>query len=461
MTTSKAKTRNASPGIAYVMALLLLVILTTLAVAFAATTNLNVRKSDNNQKAQAALLTAESGLHYMVMTLRGVRLPENTTAETFLANLADSLGLKLDGTGNLPGQGVSNTGTAVYVPSIAIPHGAFVSYLTRTDAGNCRLEVVGTAGGLSRRVSMEFELQIRRPAVFDYGLASKGQISIFGNASIVSVNDPSDASVLSATVSHADAIIIDGNTTISGDLHAAGADSYVSISGTPEIAGSTDPEVYADNIHIGVEVPDFPAVDTDPFLALATGDIIDSSFDFSQSGLVLNNLLIKAGTNPTFSNDITINGVVYIEAPNVVKFTGNTTMNGVIATEGSDEPIENCKLTFSGGVTVGSVEDLPEEFAAVKQLSGTFIVAPGFDVTFSGHFSAINGCIAADKLTFTGSAEGTVQGSVIGLRDLPTSVGGTVNIFVDRENANQNPAGFLNSFALVAVPETYTEHKGG
>jgi len=398
MSDSKMITRNASRGIAYVLALLVLVVLGTLAVAFAATVGLNARKSDNNQKAQAALLTAESGLHYMLMSLRDVRLPGTTTQETFIADLTDALGQQLDGTPNLAGQIVCNLGQSVLVPPIAVPEGTFTSYLTLVDETHCRLETIGAAKGTSRRVSIDFELVSKRPTVFDYGIASNGQIIIHGNAQVVGVNDPAEASVLSATTNHDDAIIIDGGITVSGDLYAAGTNSYVSISGNPQIAGSSDPEVYASHVHTGVDVPDFPGVDTSPLAALAT-NVVDSTTDTSSSGLVFNNIRIAAGTNPVFSGDVTVNGVIYVEAPNIVVFEGRTELNGLVATQESDEPLENCQIRFAGGVAASGVDALPDtpEFAPVKEHTGTFIVAPGFGVTFAGHFSAINGCIAADQ----------------------------------------------------------------
>jgi len=46
----------------------------------------------------------------------------------------------------------------------------------------------------------------------------------------------------------------------------------------------------------------------------------------------LQNIRIKAGTNPTF-NDVLIEGVVFVETPNNVKFTGNATLQGVIVTQ--------------------------------------------------------------------------------------------------------------------------------
>ena len=151
--------------------------------------------------------------------------------------------------------------------------------------------------------------------------------------------------------------------------------------------------------------------------------------------------------------------MVYVEAPNVVRFEGGAELNGFIVTQDTGQTIGNCQIHFAGHVEAHGVEALPDtsQFAAVKQQTGTFIVAPGFGVTFAGSFSAINGSIAADQLTFTGTAEGVIKGSVIGLEDIPTVIGGNVDIYVDRENANPDPAGFVKSLAFSPVPGSYAE----
>ncbi len=454
-------TRKNNQGLAYILAVLLLTVLTALAAAFATTTSLHLRKSYNSRNSMEAQLAVENGMSYTLMVLKSLYLPGTTTQDNFLANLTEVLGDQFDGTANLGAQAVTDNGSAVIVPEITTPHGAFTCSLTSVSASRCRLQVTGTANDVLRRASIELMFVSKRPAVFDYGIASKGQISIHGNAQIVGVNDPSEASILSATASHDNAIILDGGVTVSGDLYAAGDSSYVSISGSPEIAGSTDPAVYAQNIHTGVDVPDFPTLDTAPLAALAT-NVVDATTDISTSGLVFNNIRIAAGTNPVFSSDVTINGIVYIEAPNIVQFAGQTTLNGIVVTEENDSPISDCKITFAGGVEVGGIEILPDtpEFADVKLQTGTFVVAPGFDVTFAGHFSAINGCIAADKLTFTGTAEGTVRGSVIGLKDMLTDIGGNVSVQVDRNDSGTRNAGFVDSLIMFVVPDTYTEHVG-
>lgn len=444
-------------GSTYLIALALLAMFASMAVAYASFTNLNVVKSDNQDRAVDARLAAESGLQYMIDTLRTVRLPGSTTAGNLSDRLAEQLDDRMSGTGNLGTQNVSVISGDVYVPEISFGDGAFCVYVSPLTDTRAVMEVIGSAGGVTRRVSMEYELVPRQPAVFDYGLASRGQVNISGSANIVGINYPQEANVLSATDSAVDAITVDGNVTISGGLATSSDTADIVITGSPSIAGSTNPDHYADDIRFGVDTPDFPELDLAPLEALAV-NTVDSSTPLGSKD-TFSNIRIAAGTNPTFSNKITINGVVFVEAPNVVRFEGGAVLNGLIVTDQSDLDIADCQIYFGGHTESYGVDSLPDtaEFAEVKQQTGTFLIAPSFGVTFAGTFSAINGSIAADQLTFTGTAEGVVKGSVIGLADYPTTIGGNVDIYVDRLNADPDPAGFVKSLALIPLPETYLE----
>jgi len=452
----RSKLRRARPGFAYLMAMVLLTVLVAMAVSFSAVTNMSLLQSDNHRHGMEARLAAESGLAFMVENMRGIRLSGGLTQDAFLNSLATELGRRFDGTVNLAGQTVAKDANTVAIPAIAVEGMAFRSCVRWVDANHCRLEVTGTARGVSRRVTMDIQLAMKRSAVFDHGLASLGKVVVSGSAKIMGVNSPDEASVLAMTHPGSEAIAISGNSTISGDLYVAAENGTVSVSGAPSVGGTSDPAEIAGHIHLGAEAPTFPEVDVAPIAALAT-NVVDGGTDLRQP--VLNNIRIAAGTNPTFASDVVINGVVYVEAPNIVRFEGRTTLNGLIVGRNTSQPISDCQIRFSGHVEAFGVENLPDtaEFAAVKKQTGTFVLAPGFGVTFTGSFSAINGSIAADQLTFTGSAEGVVKGSVIGLGDLPTSVGGSVEIYVDSKNADPRPAGFLQSVALTPDPSTYAE----
>ena len=448
-------------GIIHVLTMALLMLLVVLATMLATTSTVNLSAGDNHRHRTKALLAAESGLAFILGQIQGLRLPASTTPETFTADLTQALGERLHGTANLAGASVTAVGSTVYIPQIQLPEGSFSSTFSPVSDERCELVVLGTFDGVSRRVSIELVLTPRQSDVFDYGVVSRGTLTISGNAKVLGVNDPSEASIMSATTDEDIAISLEGNAVVAGNATVVEDPRYLSVSGNPSLGGTSDPEEMAQHILTVPEAPDFPEVDTASLAPLAT-NIVDASTDVSSPGLVLSNIRIVAGTNPAFSSDIVLNGIVYVEAPNIVMFTAKTTLNGLVVAEGTSQDINDCQMHFSGQVEAFGVEALPDtpEFEAVKQQTGTFVLAPGFQVTFSGHFSAINGTIAADKLTFTGTAEGVVKGSLIGLANHPMTLGGTVDIHVDRENANPDPAGFKKSIAMVADAATYSERTG-
>ncbi|MCE5327959.1 MAG: hypothetical protein LLG01_16245 [Planctomycetaceae bacterium] len=450
------KRPRTSRGFAYVLTLILLSIMMTLAAALTNSSALSMASSSNLADAAKARLEAESGMAFMLTRMRGMRLAANTTEATFAANMAAALGARLNGTGNLGGASVIAGGTGVSVPAIATPDGSFSAALIWCGDNRCRLSVTGSARGLTRSVSIELLLTPRNSAAFDYGLASLGPLSVSGNSRILGVNSPSEASVLSATTSDAVAVSLSGSAIVAGDATVVQDPRFLTISGSPSLGGTSNPLLMAQHIHAVAEAPDFPQVDVSALAPLATNRLTTQP---PTQTTTLTNIRIAAGLNPTFTSDVIINGIIYVEAPNNVQFAGKAVINGMVVTEPSTQPLSACTLRFGGNVEAYGVETLPAtaEFSAIRAQTGTFVLAPGFDVTFAGNFSAINGTIAADKLTFAGTATGTVKGAVIGLSPEATSVGGSVDILVDRQGASPHPAGFVQTFTLTPQGTTYRE----
>ena len=54
--------------------------------------------------------------------------------------------------------------------------------------------------------------------------------------------------------------------------------------------------------------------------------------------------MLALGTNPTFASDVVINGVIFVEAPNVVTFSGKVTINGLVAATNSGSVFEKFRL---------------------------------------------------------------------------------------------------------------------
>ena len=459
---------RSSSGIVFVLALVFLVLFGSLSVALISATTLNLKMGENQSHSLAARMTAEGGLSWMLWQLDRIMMPPETTEDTLISNLSDGLSSALNGTANLDGQAVSSTAGTILVPSVTLDHGSFSCTLVMVPDGQggqrCRLTVTGTRSGAKCHVSMDFDMVIKQATVFNYGVASRGRIVVTGNALIEGVDDPEDASVLS-TRSEPVAIEAGGHATITGDLYVTGEDAnYVSLTGGGyTIGGESDPDlIITEHVHMDVDEPDFPEIDITPFEPLTTSTI-DSNTDLAGSGLIFNNARILAGTNPTFQNHTVINGVLFIEMPNVVTFNAGTTINGVIVTEdASGLDIEDNQIDFKGHATAPGVDALPDDdpnFAAVKQLTGTVILAPGFSLTFNGSSNAVNGVVAADQLTFNGNSglSGDLTGTVIGLANVEMSLKGNTALHLSRPTNQSPPAGFKHPVGLTPNPGTYYE----
>jgi len=453
-------TRTDRGGVVYVLALVLLAVLTSVAVTVVAASGLSVRSSGNFDAVGRARLEAESGLSYLTGRIQKITLPYSTDDGTFIANLNTALGGTLNGTTNLNGQTVHVSGSAVVVPAIQTTEGHFAGRVTWLGGGLARLEVDGQARGVTRTVAINLQLGPKAAGVFDFGIASRGKIVIKGNATFDGINDHEEANILS-TKSTPVAIEAGGSAFIGGDLSVTGDEGdYVLISGHGlSIGGSSDiNEIVAEHVHLGVDDPEWPEVDISPFVPMATNTLSSSS----PSGGTYTNIRVPANTNPNFAGDVVLNGVVYIESPNQVKFAGGATINGILVTqEDPNQLLSSCQIDFRGHASAPGVGALPntEQWATLKQYTGSVILAPGFGVSFRGATNTINGTIAADELSFLGnsSISGSVTGSILGLKNLPLTLSGSCEIYVDRLHASTTPAGFRHPRGLTAVPASYSE----
>ena len=460
--------RVSRQGVAYIFALAMLALCTSLAVVIASSTNMNIARSANMQKAFDAQMTAESGLAFMLQAVSQTSVSRDTDYDTLMGNLATELGELLDDTPNLNSQQVSGDETTVTIPTITVDNGEFSCVLTRLspdadDNQQCRITVTGTANGLSRTMSIDMLLKAVPPAVFDFGIATKGTIEMSGNAKIRSLTDAEDANLFSAAAAST-VVSANGNPELDGDIYVSTDNiAAINLTGNVEVGGENDlDEILANHVHLDQSTPDFPELDLTPFAALATTEISKST---KTNNKTFSNVRVLANANPTFNGNTTLNGIIYIEAPNTVKFNGNLVINGFIVTaDGSDLSISGNQLTFNGNLSVNGVDSLPDtaEFTAVKEYKGTAILAPGFALKFSGNNSGIDGMIAADQLTFTGNSTlgGELTGIILGLKNLPMVLRGNTEITINREDDYALPAGFKYTAQFSVTRNTYSESNG-
>jgi hypothetical protein len=208
--------------------------------------------------------------------------------------------------------------------------------------------------------------------------------------------------------------------------------------------------------------PEFPVPDVLRFRQYATGPVIGPTTDLTGASLTFANAVVAPGTNPCFTGNVTIQGILYVEAPNRVMFSKNTTLQGMIVAAGDVNNPGTNQISFgdpadpatpsnfsSGPYPAGS------QFDALRQQQGSCILAPGFAVSFYKNFTAVNGVIAASGLYFANNASATVKGTLINYSDQSTTVQRNLNLTFDRAAMVEIPAGFDLYRVLEYNPTSY------
>jgi hypothetical protein len=446
-------------GVTAVLAMLYLTLFASLAVGFYAATNISTIVSHNEQRANSAAISAESGMAFMRYQLSRIAIPHGTPNDQLFAQVYTQLGTNLDSTANLGATGIDLINDTIQVPAgtthyITLDSSGSKFRATVQDQGQGVLVTVyahGSDPSLTRIVQMKYNLAQKASAIFDYGVASKGQITTSGAAQIVGATDPTKGSLLSTCMTVAQPVIAFGKV-ISGDISISNPDGDIPYGASTTIGGESDPDLIDQHIHKGVPPPAFPTVDTSAYAAY-----VNSTYDGSMSTLV--NCRIPANSNITLSN-VTIKGVLYLETPCKLKFNGNTTIQGCIVVQNNPTgTIATNTLTFNGNVSATGVETLDASFGDLRKLTGAFLLAPNFFTSFSGNFGSVSGSILSSKISMTGNATGTVKGTIVGLDNNPMLISGSSDIIIASTGTTNFPAGVFFDSTYVALMDTYEEIK--
>ena len=98
-----------------------------------------------------------------------------------------------------------------------------------------------------------------------------------------------------------------------------------------------------------------------------------------------------------------------------------------------------------------------EQFTGLHDETGTFVIAPGFHVSFGGSFTTLSGAIAANGIEFFGNAGGIIKGSIINYSDTPMTLSGNSDLLFNRSGIDSVPAGFVPEIVLHYSAESYSE----
>jgi Tfp pilus assembly protein PilX len=448
-----------------IIALLFIVMFSALAAAVAAFSGINVRLGDNQRRLGNTRACAESGLEVTRYWLSQVAFSGTTPAANRFATLATNLQSVLTDAGvtNIVLACDATTITVSNVPLNSAKQQFFSAVLTKIDTENVRMEVTGHNGSLDRTIRSSLVFDERAHTVFDYGLASKGRMKLSGNIEMLGANIDVESNAYIDTDDWV-AMEIIGNSSIAGTVKITNPNGSVDLQGgQASIGGQTGlAATQPPCTQKGAPKTEFPEMVPSSFEQYVTSTL-DPATNTS-SNLVLENVRIPPNMNPNFTGGVTIRGVLYIEAPNVVKFAGTTNVCGVIV--GNGDPMDHSgtnKITFTGNLTSIAMDDpsqpLPEpQFDGIRNETGTFLMAPGFAADFEGPFETVSGAIAANGITFGGSAGGTIDGSLINYSPSIMSCSGKNDLFFNRTGTNNKvPAGFVPQTILRYDSSSYSE----
>ena len=446
-------------GAALIISMIFVLIFSALAVSMATMSGTNLQLAENQRKADCARACAESGVDILRFWFGRIYMPGMTQPDDRFSYLANFL------QDDLTVNSISNIPIAIDANHISIGAGENPVVLysspaqyfsaeiqTTSNIDILQMDVTGSTGGLDRIIRVNYNFGTRANTVFDYGVATKGALNLHGNIEMSGANVALDAGVYIES-EDANALEIIGNSSIAGDVTITNPDATVNLQGgQASIGGETGQDAIDNHVTVGAPTTEFPVPEPNYFR-----HYVENTYDPNNVLAEYDNVIIPAGTNPSFGT-VTFRGIVFIEAPNIVAFTGNTTITGIIVGNGdlSDNSGTN-QICFTGTVDSYPVTDLPEEFGELRDETGTFLMAPGFSAAFGGNFETLNGAIAANGIEFYGDAGGTIDGSVLNYSGNPMTLSGNSDLFFSRSGTDQMPAGFGPEIILYYVPSSYSE----
>jgi hypothetical protein len=462
-TLLKVRRQFRKRGIAILAALVFVAVFSALSVGILSLSTSNVRIADNHHKSNLARSCAESGLDYVRYWMKGISIPGSlavgarfnyligeletnlSSNNVYYRNLIDTAGTFTIGTQDHPITLNENLGQAFYATMDSL------------GANGVRVRVTGKAGDFERTIEGVFSYGVRQRTVFDYGVATKGPLTLSGNVQLEGVNISVESDVYIESIGINQALSVIGKSQIAGDVKIVNPSAYVILQGGQAgIGGETGQAAIDNHVQVGVPATDFPFPDAGYFERYVDGITITSS---NVSGGTYENIRIAANANPTFNGNVVLKGVVFIEYPNQVTFAGNADITGIIVGDGDlNDNSGTSKIDFKGTVSSTSVAELPvEQYGDLTTETGTFLMAPGFSAFFGGNFDTLNGCIAANGVQFYGNAGGIIGGSVINYSPMPMNLSGNSDLYFNRSGITDIPAGFMPEVVIHYLPESYNE----
>jgi len=456
MAPVKKSARLNRRGAVLIISMMFVLIFSALAISMATLSGTNVQLASNQHKVDCAFASTESGQEAMRYWLSDVEIPSSTPPSDYFGAIVSTLQYDLDAN-NISNITVYNDGS---IPPVALHSASGQNFegeilIDANDLNILQVYTTGGSGQITRTIRVQYDIERYEYPIFDFGMATKGPVHFLGNPTITGINSNNEADIFIDSQNTNLAMLVTGNTNFDGDISIGNTDGIADFWGDVKIGGDTGQTAIDDHVTKGVETPEFPLPDTQHFLQYATGDIIDSSTDISDH-MTLTNATIEAGTDPNFLGNIIIEGILYIKQPNIVIFSRNVALNGMIVGDGDAYNPGTNSISFLGNFAANKYPS-GAEFDAIRSETGSSIVAPGFSASFSGNFAALGGVMAVSGTHFSGNVSAVVKGTIINYSENPTTVMGNATLNFDRSDNIKVPAGFDTHRILTYNPASYEE----
>ena len=448
--------------------MLYLVLFSTLAVGFAAATQMTSQISRNDRDRQQAEAASDGGMQFMRYQLGKMTIPPGTSQAQLLTAVALQLGGQLNGTGNMGTKTVTVTNGTIWIPSatgwLTLDSISGTKFRASIIQSGTNLITTVTGSGPNQNIHTGVQLQYQQAqkagAIFDFGIASQGEILTSAPLTVTGATDPTKGSVLVATANSV-AFSNSGNgSSISGDLsytNPSATNSYGSVTVDGYASGNPN---FTQHVHAGVAPPTFPTIDSSVFLPYATNTYPNTSGGSGTQTLV--NTILAPG-NYNFSGTVTIQGVLYIMQPNKVSFSGPVNLQGAIVVDTTNGPSGTDAtnvIKFTQTVSATPMASLPAtaQFpAGERALTDSVILAPNFSVIGTNSFGTVSGSLIAGAWSFSNTFTASIFGSLIQLDDTPMKFTNTATITIQSTGTSYFPAGVTFGTIYTPLPGTYLE----
>ncbi|MHC4595719.1 MAG: pilus assembly PilX N-terminal domain-containing protein, partial [Planctomycetota bacterium] len=267
-------------GAALIISMIFVLVFSALAVSMATLSDVNMQIAENQRKADCTRGSAQSGLEISRLWLNQVSILGDTPEDQQFDLIAGCFQSAVTDISNIT---PAYDGSSITIPSVTLNLAMaqnFSAQITQIGPNTLQVDVTGVHGELTKTISVNYVFGTRAHTVFDFGVATKGSLSLAGNVELEGANVSVESGVYIESDDSLLALSMTGNSQIAGDVSIANPGAYVNIESNCQIGGETGQDAVDNHVSFGAPSTEFPTPNPTYFEHYAT-NIVDSSTDTS------------------------------------------------------------------------------------------------------------------------------------------------------------------------------------